>query len=175
MPLSKPAIQPQTGDVIEAKLKQLGIVLPQPAPPVASYVPFVVINDMVYISGQLPMQDGKVAFQGKVGKDYTVEQAADAAKLCAINILAQIKTACRGNWDNIQRCVKLTGFVNCIDGFADQSKVINGASNLMADVLGDIGKHARAAVGVNALPMNSAVEVEAIFALTPSRAQSNDY
>ncbi|TAH36559.1 MAG: RidA family protein [Alphaproteobacteria bacterium] len=166
---------PQAGDIIEAKLKSLGVVLPQPAAPVASYVPFVVINDMVYISGQLPMQDGKIAFQGKVGKDFTVEQAAEAAKLCAINILAQIKTACRGDWGRIERCVKLTGFVNCIDGFADQPKVINGASNLMVDVLGDIGKHARAAVGVNALPLNAAVEVEAIFTLTPSRAQSNDY
>ncbi len=175
MPLSKSSALPENGEVIEAKLKHLGIVLPQPAPPVASYVPFVISGDLVYISGQLPMVDGKVAFAGKIGKDFTIEQGIEAARACAINILAQAKAACRGNWNRIERCVKLNGFVNCIDGFADQPKVINGASNFMVDILGDAGKHARAAVGVNALPLNAAVEIEAIFALAPSQPKSDDY
>lgn len=156
--------QAKTNDnSIESKLQQLGITLPTPAAAVASYVPFVVTGKHVFVSGQLPMQDGKPQFTGKVGKDVTLEQAAEAAKLCAINILAQVKAACDGDLGRVVRCVKLTGFVNCVDGFADQPKVINGASNLMMDVLGDKGKHARVAVGTNALPLNVAVEVEAVF------------
>lgn len=148
---------------IEENLARLGVVLPTPAAPVASYVGFVITGKHVFVSGQLPMKDGAVAMTGKVGKEVSLEQAAELAKLCAINILAQVKVACGGNLDKVVRCVKVNGFVNCVDGYADQSKVINGASNFIGDVFGEKGRHARAAVGVNALPMNVPVEVEAIF------------
>lgn len=161
------AQQKTTDGKIEARLTELGITLPVPAVPVASYVPYVISGHNIFVSGQLPMLDGKVQCAGKVGKDVSIEDAASAARLCALNLIAQAKAACGGNLDRITRVVKLTGFVNCIDGFADQPKVINGASNLMQEVFGDAGKHARAAVGVNALPLNVAVEVEAVFEIKP--------
>jgi enamine deaminase RidA (YjgF/YER057c/UK114 family) len=148
---------------IEEKLKLLDITLPDITAPVATYVPFKVVDNMVYISGQLPIDNGVLKYVGKVDVDYSIEEGQAAARLCALNMLAHLKKACNGNLDRVKTCVKLGGFVNCSPGFTDQPKVINGASDLMVEVFGDTGKHARAAVGVNALPLGVAVEVEGIF------------
>lgn len=148
---------------VDSRLKELGIEIPEAAAPAANYVPYTVAGNLVYVSGQVPFVDGKIAYQGKVGEDFTSDEAMEVAKVCALNILAQVKAACGGDLDRVKQCVKLGGFVNCVDGFVEQPKVINGASNLMVDVLGDKGKHARFAVGTNALPMNVAVEIDAIF------------
>ena len=147
---------------IDARLKELGIEVPTPAVPVANYVGFVRTGNLVFTAGQVPLKDGKFLYQGIVGSDITVEQAAEAAKLCAINIIAQVKAACGGDLDKVKRVVKLVGFVNGVAGFADQPKVINGASDLMVAVFGDAGKHARSAVGAGSLPLNVAVEIEAV-------------
>lgn len=147
----------------DQKLASLQIILPVPPQAVANYVPYVIAENLVIISGQLPLKEGAVAFKGKVGQDLSLEEGQAAARLCAINILTQLKEACGGDLARVKRCVRLGGFVNCGTDFTDHPKVINGASDLMADVFGDIGRHARAAVGVNALPLGSAVEVEATF------------
>lgn len=147
----------------DQKLASLQIILPVPPQAVANYVPYVIAENLVIISGQLPLKEGAVAFKGKVGQDLSLEEGQAAARLCAINILTQLKEACGGDLARVKRCVRLGGFVNCGTDFIDHPKVINGASDLMADVFGDIGRHARAAVGVNALPLGSAVEVEATF------------
>lgn len=151
---------------VDARLTELGITIPEAAAPAANYVPYVISGNQVFVSGQVPFVDGKIQFQGKVGKDFTTEEAAECARVCALNILAQVKAACDGDLDRVVQCVKLGGFVNCIDGFAEQPKVINGASDLMVDVLGDKGRHARFAVGTNALPLNVAVEIDAIFEIS---------
>jgi enamine deaminase RidA (YjgF/YER057c/UK114 family) len=148
---------------IDARLKELGIQLPQPAKPVANYVPWVRTGNLVFTAGQVPLKDGKIEYQGKIGREFTVEEGAAAARQCAINILAQVKDACGGNLEKVKRCVKVVGFVNGVPEFADHPKVINGASDLLVSVLGDRGKHARSAVGSGSLPVNVAVEVEAIF------------
>lgn len=147
----------------DQKLASLQIILPVPPQAVANYVPYAIAGNLVIISGQLPLKEGAVAFKGKVGQDLSLEEGQAAARLCAINILTQLKEACGGDLARVKRCVRLGGFVNCGTDFTDHPKVINGASDLMADVFGDIGRHARAAVGVNALPLGSAVEVEATF------------
>lgn len=151
---------------IDAKLKELGITIPEAAAPAANYVAYTISGNQVFVSGQVPFVDGKIQYQGKVGADFTTEQAADCARVCALNILAQVKAACGGDLDRVVQCVKLGGFVNCIDGFAEQPKVINGASDLMVEILGDKGRHARFAVGTNALPLNVAVEIDAIFEIS---------
>ena len=151
---------------VDAKLKELGITIPEAAAPAANYVPFTVSGNQVFVSGQVPFVDGVIQYQGKVGQDYSTEEAAECARVCALNIIAQVKAACGGDLDRVTRCVKLGGFVNCIDGFAEQPKVINGASDLMVDVFGDKGRHARFAVGTNALPLNVAVEIDAIFEIS---------
>ncbi len=146
---------------VEQRLSDLGITLPEPARAVATYVPWVISGNLVNISGQLPMtKDGPV--KGKVGSDLSVEEAAKAARLCAINIIAQIKDACGGDLERVRRIVKLGGFVNCTDDFTQQPQVINGASDLIAAIFGDAGKHARAAVGVNSLPLGVPVEIDAL-------------
>lgn len=150
-------------DAIEARLKELGINLPQPAAPVASYVPCVFSGNLLFVSGQLPLEDGKVAVTGHLGKNVDVAAGQRAAELCAINILAQAKAALGGNLGRITRVVKLTGFVASAPEFTEHHLVINGASNLIANVLGDAGKHARAAVGMAGLPFGAAVEVDAIL------------
>ncbi|AEG53043.1 MULTISPECIES: RidA family protein [Sinorhizobium] len=147
---------------IETRLTELGIVLPQAVAPVANYVPYVVSGSMLYISGQLPMENGKVAVTGHVGKDVDVAGAQRAAELCAINILAQAKAAL-GDLGRIRRLVKINGFVASTPDFVEQHLVINGASNLLANALGEAGKHARAAVGMASLPFNAAVEVDAVI------------
>ncbi len=147
---------------IEKRLAELGITLPEPAAPVANYVPFVQYADLVSISGQIPIENGKPAFLGIVGADVSLEDACSAARLCAINLIAQMKAVCDGNLDRVQRVVKLGGFVNGINGFAQQPQVINAASDLMVDVFGDKGRHSRSAVGVNGLPLNVPVEIDAL-------------
>lgn len=147
----------------EKKLAALNIVLPQPAAPVASYVPYTLAGNTVFISGQLPMKDGKLQMLGKAGGEVTVEQAQEAAKLCAVNVLAQLKVACGGDLDRVRQCLKLGVFVASAPGFTDHPKVANGASDLMVSVFGDAGKHARAAVGVAELPFGVCVEVDAVF------------
>lgn len=149
----------------DARLKELGIELPSPAKPVANYVGWVKTGNLVFTSGQVTLKDGKIGYQGKVGKDITAEQAAEAARICAINVLSQARDACGGDLDRVKRCVKVLGFVNAVPEFADHPKVINGASDFIVSVLGDRGKHARSAVGAGSLPLNVAVEVEAVFEL----------
>ena len=146
---------------IEAKLKEMGMELPAVAKPVAAYVPAVRTGAFVYTSGQLPFSSGELAYKGKVGKDCTPEDAQAAAKICALNCLAAIKEQI-GSLDKIERIVKVLGFVNCVDTFTMQPKVVNGASEFLRELFGDKGLHARSAVGVSSLPMDSPVEVEMI-------------
>lgn len=150
-------------DTIDGRLAALGISLPEAAAPAANYVPYVISGNLLFLSGQLPIEGGKVAVVGLVGGDVALTDAQRAAELCAINILAQAKAALSGDLSRITRVVKLNGFVASAPGFVEQHLVINGASNLIANVLGDAGKHARAAVGVAQLPLNAAVEIDAIL------------
>ena len=147
----------------DARLEQLGIELPNPAAPAANYVPARKSGSMIYIAGQVPSAGGKDQYVGKVGRDVSIEDAQKAARLCAINILAQLRTALGGSLDRVVGCIRLGGFVNATPEFGEHPKVINGASDLMVEVFGDAGRHARAAVGCNSLPRNVAVEVDAIF------------
>lgn len=148
---------------IEARLRELGITLPEAAAPVAAYVPTARSGNILFISGQITVWNGERQFVGKVGQDFSVEQGKEAARLCGLNILAQAKAALDGDLDRVRRVLRLGGFVNAGPGFHDHPIVINGASELMADVFGDAGKHARAAVGAPSLPGNVAVEVDAVF------------
>ena len=148
---------------IEEKLASLGITIPQAAAPVANYVGFVKTGNQVVISGQLPLENGELKYVGKVGSQISAEDAKKAARLCAINLISQVKSACGGNLDKVARCVKLGVFVNAEASFTDHPAVANGASDLMVEVFGDAGKHARAAVGSGSLPRGVAVEVDAIF------------
>lgn len=149
----------------EARLQELGITLPDPPRPVASYVPFTKGGDLVFISGQIAFEDGALAHTGLVGRDVTLEDAAADARVCAVNVLAQLRAAAGGTLDNIRRIVKLTVFVASSEGFHAQPAVANGASDLMVDVFGEAGRHARSAVGVAVLPLHATVEVEAIAEL----------
>jgi enamine deaminase RidA (YjgF/YER057c/UK114 family) len=150
---------------IESRLSDMGITIPQPAAPLAAYVGHVVHNGIVIVSGQLPLVDGALSQTGLLGAGVSVEEGAAAAKVCAINILAQVKIACGGDLERIERCIRLGGFVASTPDFTDHPKVINGASEFMGEVLAEKGAHARAAVGVAALPLNASVEVEATFAI----------
>lgn len=147
---------------IEARLSELGIVLPEAAAPVANYVPFVRTGNLVSISGQVPFQNGQVAVTGIVGDSVSVEDACTAARLCGLNLIAQMKAACDGDLNRVVRVVKLGGFVNGVNGFGQQPQVINAASDLMVAVFGDKGRHSRSAVGVNGLPLGAAVEIDAL-------------
>ena len=146
----------------ETKLKELGITLPDAPAPAANYVPFVQVGDIVYVSGQISA-DANGFIKGKLGDDMTTEEGAAAARACAINLLAQVKAACGGDLDRLVRVVKLTGFVNSTADYTDQPKVVNGASELLAEALGDAGKHSRSAVSAASLPLGVAVEIEGIF------------
>lgn len=150
---------------VDKRLVELGIALPAPGAPGGNYVPYVIVGDLVFMSGQLARTEGKIVYAGKVGADLTVEQGQAAARLCALNLLTQLKAACGGNLDRVVRCVRVGGYVNCLPDFRDQPKVVNGASDLMIEVFGERGKHARTSIGAT-LPADSAVEVEAIFQLT---------
>lgn len=150
---------------IDEKLKTLGIVLPTPMKPVGNYVPWVKSGDLVYISGQGAVVEGKVQYPGKLGDTVSLADGAASAKLTCINILAQLRDAAEGDLSKVKRIVKLVGFVASTPEFTDQPKVINGASDLMVEVFGDKGRHARSAVGVPSLPMNLSVEIEAVVEL----------
>ncbi len=148
---------------IEGRFKELKIELPQASAPVANYVPFVRAGDLLFIAGQICQWQGERRFIGKLGQEIKLEQGQEAARLCALNILAQVKSALGGDLDRVLRCVRLGGFVNSVPDFVQQPQVVNGASDLIVQVFGDAGRHARTAVGVNVLPGNVAVEVDAIF------------
>jgi enamine deaminase RidA (YjgF/YER057c/UK114 family) len=150
---------------IDQRLNDLGIVLPTPAVPIANYVPFAVSGKLVVISGQIPMRDGAVAFTGKVGVDVTPEQGKDAARLCFINLLAQLKAAAGGDLDRVARVLRLGGFIAAPASFTQHAAVMNGASDLAVEVFGDAGRHARSTIGVPSLPADAAVEVEGMFEL----------
>ena len=152
-------------DQIEARLKEIGIELPEAASPAANYIPFVVTGKLVFISGQITLLNGKIIHQGRIGDDLTVDDGYQAARLCGLNLLAQLKVAAGGDLDNVSRVVKLGGFVNSVPTFTDQPEVINGASDLMVEVFGDSGKHARFAVSTGALPRNVSVEIDGVFEL----------
>lgn len=151
--------------MIEDKLNQMGITIPEAAKPLAAYIPAVQIGNLIMTSGQVPITAGSIKYIGKVGKDITEEQGMEAAKLCAINCLSAVKSII-GSLDKVKRIVKLTVFVNSVDGFTAQPKVANGASEFIVELFGDAGKHVRSAVGVSELPLNSAVEVEMIVEIS---------
>ena len=148
---------------IEERLIAEGVTLPDAPAPAANYVPFVKTGNLVFVSGQLPMADGECRYLGRLGDDVDLEEGVKAARLCAVNIIAQIKTACDGDLSRVTRVVRLGGFVASTPEFEQHPTVINGASDLMAAVFGDAGAHARAAVGVAALPRGVSVEVEGLF------------
>ena len=150
---------------ISEKLKELNIDLPNAPDPVGAYVAFKKINNLLFISGQLPISKDGEMIKGKIGKDLTLEDGQKASKLCVINILAQVKKALNGDLNKVKSCVKITGFVNSTDDFKDQPKVINPASETLSAVFGANGKHARAAISSNSLPLGVAVEIDAIFEL----------
>jgi len=152
--------------IIDARLKELGITLARPPKPVASYVPFTISGNQVFISGQVPISDGALKYVGKLGVDFSVEVGQAAAQLCAINILSVLREACEGNLDRVVRCLKVNVFVNATPDYDKQPEVANGASDLFVAVFGDAGRHARAAGGVGALPRGVAVEVDAVFEIS---------
>lgn len=148
---------------LSERVRALGHELPAAAAPAANYVPYVVTGSLVFLAGQIAQRDGKRPYVGKVGDGVSIEDAIKAAELCALNILAWTRQVVDDDFDRIVRCVRLGGFVNCVSGFLEQPKVINGASDLIVAVLGDKGRHARTAVGTNVLPFDVAVEIDAIF------------
>ena len=150
---------------IENKIKELNIILPKAADPVGSYLATKISGKLLFISGQISINDKGELIKGKLGKELNTEAGYSAAKRCALGIIAQAKKACSDDLNKIKACIKLTGFVNSTDNFIEQPKVINGASDLIASVFGDLGMHTRAAVSTNSLPLGVAVEVDAIFEL----------
>ena len=148
---------------IEDKLKQLNIVLPEPKAPVGAYVATKIVGNLLFISGQISIDHNTDLIKGKVGKDLTLEQGYNAAQRCGLSLLAHAKQACNNDLDKLRTCIKLTGYVNSTDEFIDQPKVINGASDIIAKILGKIGDHTRAAISVNSLPLGVAVEIDGIF------------
>ncbi len=148
---------------IDARLSELGIELPEAASPAANYVPYALEGNTLYIAGQVPFWNGELLHIGKVGDDYSVKDAVQAARVSGLNIIAQAKAALDGDLDRIRRIAKVGGFVNCVTDFGQHPAVINGASDLFVEVFGDVGKHARFAVGAGSLPMGVAVEVDAII------------
>ena len=148
---------------VEDKIKELNISLPNAPDPVGAYVAYKKIGNMLFISGQLPIANDGQILKGKIGKDLTLEDGQKASRLCAINILAQLKKALNGDLNKVKNCIKITGFVNSTDNFADQPKVINPASEILSSVFSEKGKHTRAAVSTNSLPLGAAVEIDSIF------------
>ena len=147
----------------EENIKRLNIKLPPAPNPVGAYLAYKKIGNLVFISGQISLRSNGDLIRGKIGSDLTLEQGNEAAQICAINIIAQIKKACDGDLNNVKSCVKITGYVNSNDNFIDQPKVINGASDLLVKIFGENGKHSRAAISVSSLPLGSSVEIDAIF------------
>lgn len=148
---------------IEARLAELGIALPQAAAPAGAYVPYVISGNLVFVSGQVTLENGEIRFKGRLGESMSADDGYAAARLCGLNLIAQVRGACAGDLDRVKRVVRLGGFVNSTADFSDQPKVINGASDLMVEVFGDAGRHARAAVGAPSLPLGVSVEVDGIF------------
>jgi enamine deaminase RidA (YjgF/YER057c/UK114 family) len=149
--------------LFEKNIKELGFTIPDLPVALANYVPYRMLDGIMYVSGQAPVKDGKMQYTGKVGSDISIEEGIKAAELCCINIIAALKQGTNGNWNQLQNFVKLGGFVNSRDDFADHPKIINGASDLLVKIFGDQGKHVRFAVGSNSLPMNISVEIDAII------------
>ena len=147
---------------VDARLKDLGIEIPEAAAPVANYVAYVITGNLCFVSGQVTIEGGEFKHQGKLGAEISVDEGYQAARLCAINIISQLKAACGGDLDKVKRVVKLTGFVNSTPDFTDQPKVVNGASDLMVEVFGDKGRHSRAAVSAGALPVGVSVEIDCV-------------
>ena len=148
---------------IDKRLKELNIILENPSSPAANYIPYSMVGNLVFISGQLPFKKGSIPITGIVGEDVSIDNAIEMAELCALALISQLKEACNGNLDNVKKVVKLGGFVASSKDFGDQPKVINGASDMMVKIFGDQGKHSRFAIGVASLPRNAPVEVEGIF------------
>ena len=148
---------------VDMHIAQLGIELPTPAPPAGAYVPFVVAGRLLLVAGQLPMWNGTLKYDGRVGAEITLEDGIAAARLCGLNLLAQARAACDGDLDRVRRVLRLGGFVQAAPGFTDHPKVLNGASELMVEVFGQDGRHVRVAVGAASLPMAAAVEIEGMF------------
>ncbi len=148
---------------IETRLLTLGIELPAAAPPAGAYVPFVAAAALVFVAGQIPVWNGEIRFRGCLGDTISVEDGYRAARLCGLNLIAQVRVACQGDLDRVRRVVRLGGFVAAVPSFADHPKVVNGASDLMLDVFREAGRHARSAVGAPSLPLGVAVEVDGIF------------
>ena len=149
--------------MFDTRLAELGITLPTPAAPVATYVAYVQTGSLLVVSGQIPIQDGRVAYTGKLGAGVSIEQGQAAARLCAINLIAQVRAACRGDLGRLRRVVRLGGFIAAPPEFTQHATVMNGASDLMVAVFGDAGRHARSTIGVPSLPLDAAVEVEGLF------------
>ena len=150
-------------DSIDQRLIELGLSLPKPAQPVANYVPFVQTGSLITLSGQIPMVNGSLAYKGVVGKDLSVEEAKEAAKICLLNLLAVVKSACGGDLNRVKRVVKLGGFLACDSLFTEHAAVMNGASDLVVGLLGEKGRHARSTVGVSSLPLGAPVEIDGVF------------
>jgi len=151
------------GGAVEKRLKDKSIELPQPAVPAANYVPYVVSGNLAFIAGQIPFWNGELNYVGKVGQEFSIEEGQAAARMCGLNVVAQVRAACGGDLDRVVRCVKVGGFVAAGPEFTDQPKVMNGASDLFVEVFGDAGKHARFAVAAPSLPLGVAVAVDAVF------------
>jgi len=151
--------------IFEKNIKDLDIIIPVLSVPMANYVPYKIVDQNLYVSGQGPLIDGKIIYKGKIGKDITIDEGIEAAKICCLNIIAIIKHATKGDWNKFGEIIKLGGFVNSNPGFLDQPKIINGASDLLVKIFGNKGKHSRFAVGSNSLPFDMSVEIEAIIKL----------
>ncbi len=149
--------------MFEENIKQLGMEIPDMPSPLANYVAYKVSDSVIYVSGQGPIKNGELVYKGKVGEDITIDDGIKAAELCCINIISALKKSINGDWNRLDNFLKLGGFVNCNNNFYDQPKIINGASDLLVNIFGDQGRHARSAVGSNALPMNISVEIDAII------------
>ena len=148
---------------IDTRLLELGIALPPAQPPVATYVPYVITGNLVVVSGQLPMRDGKLGWSGKLGGTVSADDGIAAARQCLLNVLAHLRTACEGDLDRVARVVRLGGFIACTPDFTQHPAIMNGASDLAVDIFGEAGRHARATVGVPSLPLDAAVEIEGMF------------
>ena len=149
--------------IFEKNIKDLDLIIPNIAVPMANYVPYKICDKILHISGQTTIKEGSFIYKGKVGEDITEEEGIKAAELCCINIIAALKSAINNDWDQLDEFIKLSGFVNCNDNFTNHPQIINGASNLLVKIFGEKGKHTRYAVGSNSLPMNVSVEIEAVI------------
>ena len=149
--------------LFEKNIKDLGLIISEPPAAVANYVPFMVVDNLIYVSGQAPIHNGEIIYKGKIGEEISEEDGILAAELCCLNIIAALRKSINGDWNKLDNFVKLGGFVNCKDNYTNQPKIINGASDLLVSIFGEKGKHTRFAVGSNSLPMNISVEIDAII------------